>query len=99
MWDLIVSVPDHYLSFYFEGSILPLGRIQRLQLQLYISLKIHTSYLSRWWKYRRWLRKSKHGILFKFHCVELNNVMKNVHFVWHGVTLHERCFRVSLLEK
>ena len=31
MWDLIVSVPDHCLSFYFEGM---LSRIHSSELQL-----------------------------------------------------------------
>ena len=24
MWDLIVSVPDHCLSFYFDGMVIPM---------------------------------------------------------------------------
>ena len=86
---------------YFEmGSVLPLGPDTATAVAaIHKSQNRHELPFSMVKINRRWLRKSKHGMLFKFQCVELNNFMKNVHFVWHGITSHERCFRVSLLEK
>ena len=40
MWDLIVSVPDHYLSFYFTGFVLLLE-----PFQLMSKFTIHRLYI------------------------------------------------------
>ena len=48
MWDLIVSVPDHCLSFYFEhekslGEFQPFNRTQNSKNLTFISLSLSLS--------------------------------------------------------
>ena len=52
MWDLIVSVPDHCLSFYFEILYHPLGNgtVERFNRTLLNMILILTSELTSDWK-------------------------------------------------
>ena len=81
---------------YFEmGSILPLGPdtvtavaaiyVSNRHELLFLMVKIN----------RCWIRKSKPGMLFKFKCVELNNFMKTIHFVLHGLMINNFWINLS----